>query len=483
MASGTVVDLSRWQFAITVGFHMTFPAITVGLSIFLSAVYGAYLRTGKQIYLQIFRFWRGIFGVGFALGVVAGTVITFEFGLDWGPFSHATGPILGPIIAMEVVTAFFVEAGFIGIMLYGDGRVRERTMFISTIIVSIGTLLSTSWILVANSWMQTPDGFKVQDGRFVPTDWRKIIFNPSFLWRFSHMLVAVLISAVLMIAGVAAYYLIKGRALEFARKTFSVSLGILFILLPVQLDLGDHVAGNVVAKYQLSKLEAFEGNWTSTNHGWNVFTVPDQSQGRDRVLVTVPRLGSFLGHDLTGKGVTPGLLLTPKAQRPDMLPGFYGFRIMFWASILMFAAAFMGLVLRIRGRLFTTPWFQKFVLWIMPTGVIAILGGWVTAETGRQPWAVYGQMRTQDAVSNLAPSSLIFSLVAFVTIYSVLLGIWIAYVVRRVRRGPDDNDLPPDDIAEVLPNDDTTSAQPPTPTELPEESAPAPRRAPELVTS
>jgi cytochrome bd ubiquinol oxidase subunit I len=201
-----LIELSRWQFAVTIAFHMTFPAITVGLAVFLSVVYTVYFRTRNPLYLQIFRFWKRIFAVGFALGVVAGTVITFEFGLDWGPFAHATGPVLGPIIGMEVVTAFFVEAGFIGIMLYGDGRVREGVILASTIIVAIGTLLSTTWIIAANSWMQTPAGYKIVNGQFVPTDWIRAIFNPAFVWRYPHMLLAVLISASWLITLVVAMH-------------------------------------------------------------------------------------------------------------------------------------------------------------------------------------------------------------------------------------------------------------------------------------
>jgi cytochrome bd ubiquinol oxidase subunit I len=440
MQSPTLIELSRWQFAVTIAFHMTFPAITVGLAVFLSVVYAMYFRTRNPLYLQIYRFWKRIFAVGFALGVVAGTVITFEFGLDWGPFAHATGPVLGPIIGMEVVTAFFVEAGFIGIMLYGDGRVRESVILASTVIVAIGTLLSTTWIIAANSWMQTPAGYKIVNGQFVPTDWVRAIFNPSFVWRYPHMLLAVLISASWLIAGIAAYYLLKGRAAGFARRTFSLMLGVLFLLLPVQLDVGDHVAGDVVAKYQLPKLEALEGNWNSRNTGYNVFVIPDPSQQRDKVMITVPLLGSWIAKDLSGHTATPGLLLTPPDDRPNMWTVFFGFRAMFYSSMVMFGAALTGVVLRLRRRLFLARWFHKLVLWMTPIGVIAIIGGWVTAETGRQPWVVYGKLRTSAAVSHLASPSLIFSFVGFVSIYLVMLAIWVIYVVRTVRRGPEEDD-------------------------------------------
>jgi cytochrome d ubiquinol oxidase subunit I len=259
----SLLDLSQWQFAITVMFHMTFPAITVGLSIFLSVLYGMHWKTGNPVYLQMIRFWRRIFAVGFAIGVVAGIVITFEMGLNWGIYAAKTGPIIGPIVGMEVVTAFFVEAGFIGNLLCGDGRVRPATIFAATVMVAIGTLLSSSWIIAANSWMQTRAGYVIRDGRFEPTNWIDVIFNSSFIWRWPHMVVAVLISACFFVAGIGAWYLVKGRALPFPRRSVSIALGVAAILVAVQLFLRDHVAGAVLPQ-QLPKLEALEGNWNST---------------------------------------------------------------------------------------------------------------------------------------------------------------------------------------------------------------------------
>lgn len=442
MPSATLLDISRWQFAFTIAFHMTFPAITVGLAVFLAVVYGLYVRTDKPVYLQIFRFWKKIFAVGFALGVVAGTVITFEFGLNWGPFASATGPILGPIIGMEVVTAFFLEAGFIGIMLYGDGRVSKRVMLASCCIVALGTLLSTTWIMAANSWMQTPSGYALVDGQFQPTNWWQAIFSPSFGWRFPHMLLAVLISAALMVAGIGAYYLVRGRARAFARRTVSLALGTLALLVPVQLYLGDHLADKYIVPYQLPKLEALEGNWDSTNTGYNIFVIPDVGGERNPVQITVPWLGSAIAKDLSGNAPTPGMLNTPPQDRPNPWPTFWGFRAMFFGSMFIFAAAFTGVVLRLRRRLFTAGWFHRFLLWLTPVGVLAIIGGWVTAESGRQPWVVYGQLRTADAVSQLAPGSVIASFVGFVLIYLTMLAVWIGYVVRTVRRGPELVDRP-----------------------------------------
>ncbi|TCC16864.1 cytochrome ubiquinol oxidase subunit I [Kribbella speibonae] len=432
----SLLDLSRWQFAITVMFHMTFPAITVGLSILLSILYGIYWRTQQAVYLQLFRFWRRIFAVGFAIGVVAGIVITFELGLNWGVYAAKTGPIIGPIIGMEVVTAFFVEAGFIGVLLYGDGRVRQATMFAASVMVSIGTVLSSTWIIAANSWMQTPAGFVVRNGRFEPTDWVDAIFNRSFVWRWPHMVLAVLISAAFFVAGIGAYYLVKGRALAFARRSVSLALGVAALLVPIQISVGDHTAGAVLP-YQLSKLEALEGNWTSGNTGFVLFAIPDQQAQRNLAELNIPCLGSAINKDLTCKTAIPGLDLTPKADRPDMAAVFWGFRIMFLAALLMFGTAFYATILRFRRKLWTSSRFHRFLLWTTPVGIVAVLGGWTTAETGRQPWVVFGQLRTADAVSQLAPGEVVFSVAGFSLLYVVMLVAYIAYIVRTVRIGPD----------------------------------------------
>ena len=432
----SLLDLSRWQFAITVMFHMTFPSITVGLSIFLCVLYGLYWKTGNPLYRQLFRFWRRIFAVGFALGVVAGVVITFEMGLNWGSYAAQTGPIIAPILGMEVVMAFAVEAGFIGVVLYGDGLVSRGTMFAATVMVSIGTILSSTWIIAANSWMQTPTGFVMRDGRFEPTNWIDVIINPSFVWRYPHMLVAVLISASFFVAGIGAYYLIKGKEVRFARRSVSVALGVAAILLPVQVFLGDEVATHLFPN-QPSKAEAAEGNWTSGNTGWVIFAIPDQQAQRNIAEVSLPCVGSAFYGDLSCRTGNPGLGLTPEADQPTMAPVFWGFRVMFYASLLMYGATFYATILRFRRKLWTSPRFHRFLLWSSPIGIIAILGGWVLAETGRQPWVVFGQLRTADAVSQLAPGEILFSVWGFSLLYLVMLAGYIAYIVRTMRIGPE----------------------------------------------
>jgi cytochrome d ubiquinol oxidase subunit I len=338
---------------------------------------------------------------------------------------------------MEVVTAFFLEAGFIGIMLYGEGRVSERVTMFANIMVALGTLLSTTWILAANSWMQTPAGFVRVHGQFQPKDWWSIIFNPAFPHRFFHMLAAVLIAATWLIAGISAFYLARGRYRPFSRRTFSIAMGLLAILLPWQLFIGDNVASTMF-QYQPDKLITLEGNYNSQNSGYNVFEIPDPQAGKNIFQITIPNMGSLVGpHVLSGQAKTPGINTIPKDRRPNVYLLFWGFRAMFYSALIMFSTAMVGLYLRLRRKLYTSRRFLRWVTWTTPIGVIAIIGGWVTAEAGRQPWVVYGQLLTGNAVSHLSAGSVIFSFVGFVGLYLLLLSAWIAYVVRQVRRGPE----------------------------------------------
>jgi cytochrome d ubiquinol oxidase subunit I len=340
------------------------------------------------------------------------------------------------IIAMEVVTAFFLEAGFLGLLVYGEGRIGKRMMLFATCMVSLGTLLSVTWILVANSWMQTPDGYRLVNGQFEPTNWLHVIFNPSFGIRFVHMLVGALIAAAWFIAGVSAWYLLKRRHLPIARRGVSVTLGVLALLVPMQMFIGDNVAGDYVAKYKLPQLEAMEGNWDSTNSGENFVVIPNQGAAKNEWQVTVPWMGSAIAKDWSGHTALPGLKLTPKALRPMMLPAFYGFHLMWWAAVVMLGVALTGIVLRLRGRLYEARWFHKVLVALVPSGIVATWAGWVLAETGRQPWLVYGKLLTADALSPLKPAAVLTTLVLFVLIYLTLLGTYIWYVARVVREGP-----------------------------------------------
>ncbi len=439
MPSTMFVDLSRWQFATTAAFHMTFPAISVGLAIFLAICYGAYYRTGNPLYLQMFRFWRKIFAVGFALGIVAGIVLTFELGLNWGNYARAVGPILGPIIVLEALTAFFLEAGFLGIMVYGEGRVSKRITMLASVMVALGALLSTAWILAANSWMQTPAGYREVHGQFQPVNWFDAIFNPAFDYRFPHMVLAVLIASSFFIAAIGAWYLLKHRALPFARKTFSITLAAVALLMPIQLCVGDSMATYMTAVYQPPKVIAAEGNFNSRNTGWNLFIVPDQAQGRNYFQLTVPNMASVVDfHNFSGTEPVPGLNLIPKDLQPPVAPVFYGFRVMIYGAWLMTAVAFIGFIMRLRRRLYTERWFLRLVLWMMPVGIAATIGGWVVSESGRQPWLVYGKLLVTNSTSSLSTPELIASLAGFWIIYLTLITAWIRQIARMVRQGPDE---------------------------------------------
>jgi cytochrome d ubiquinol oxidase subunit I len=434
-----LLDLSRLQFALTAAFHMTFPAVTVGLSLFLVLVYWLHMRTGDGVYLTMYRFWRNLFAIGFGLGIVSGIVLTFEFGMNWGPFSNATGPITGTLLALEAVTAFFLEAGFLGIMIYGDGRVSRRVMFFATCMVALGAFISTTWIMSSNSWMQTPAGFEVVDGQFVPTDWWSAIFNPSFPLRYLHMVVATVLSSALLVAGVGAWYLIQDKHHEFAKRTFSLGLGFLAVFAPLELYTGDALGQQVVGPYQPAKLQAIEGNWDSTNTGWNLVVVPDREGERNLVQLTVPLAGSVIvNHDFTFSEPVPGMKETPAELRPPILWTFYGFRVMLASAGAICALAAIGVVLRLRGTLYAAGWFHKAALVAIPTGVVGIIAGWIVSEVGRQPFVVYGRMFTDESVSNLAPASVLASVALFLVAYSALFGLYAYYFARFVRRGPEE---------------------------------------------
>jgi cytochrome d ubiquinol oxidase subunit I len=450
MTSQTFIDLSRWQFATTAAFHMTFPALSVGLAIFLVICYGAYYRTGNPLYLQMFRFWRRIFAIGFALGIVAGIVLTFELGLNWGNYARAVGPILGPMICMEALTAFFLEAGFFGILVWGEGRVSKRVTMVATCMVALGALLSTAWILDANSWMQTPAGYREVNGQFQPTNWFYTIFNPAFNYRFPHMVLAVLIAAAWFIAAIGAYYLLRRRALPLARKTMSFALLAAAILLPIQLNVGDNVATYMTLVYQPDKLIAAEGNFNNGNTGWNLFTIPDQAQQRNYVQISLPNAESvFDYHNFSGNESVPGIKTIPQNLQPTVAPVFWGFHLMIYGAWAMFSVAFIGVILRLRRRLYTERWFLRLVLWMLPVGVIATIAGWVLSESGRQPWLVYGKLLVTNSVSSLSTGELVASLAAFWIIYLALFSAWVRQIVCQLRVGP--GDLPGQEGTEAVP--------------------------------
>ncbi len=432
----SALDLARLQFAFTVSFHIVFPALSIGLASFIAVLEYRWLKTGKPYYKTLCLFWSKIFAVAFGMGVVSGVVMSYQFGTNWSGFSSFAGSVTGPLLMYEVMTAFFLEAGFLGIMLFGWNRVSPRAHFGATLMVAIGTLISTFWILASNSWMQTPQGFEIVDGKVVPTDWFQIIFNPSFPYRLAHMAIAAFIVAALVVAATAAWHLLKGRRDRAVKKMFSMSLWLLLVLAPVQAMIGDQHGLNTL-KHQPAKIAAIEGLWETERGGTslNLFGIPDMQAETTRYAVSVPHLGSLiLTHSWDGE--IRGLKEFPPEDRPNSTVVFWSFRIMVALGFAMIGLALAAWALRRRGRLYESKWFQRAALVMGPTGFISLLAGWVTTEVGRQPWVVYGVMRTSHAVSPLSTQQVGLSLLTFVIVYFLVFGTGIYYMLKLMKAGP-----------------------------------------------
>ena len=436
MQALSATELARIQFAFTVSFHIIFPALSIGLASFIAVLEGLWLKTGKQVYLDLCRYWSKVFAVGFGMGVVSGVVMSYQFGTNWSAFSDFAGSVTGPLLAYEVMTAFFLEAGFLGIMLFGWNRVGRRAHFAATCTVAVGTLISTFWILSSNSWMQTPAGFAIVDGRVVPTDWLAIIFNPSFPYRLLHMSLSAFISTALLVAGTCAWHLRKGRRDSAISIPFSMALGMLLVLAPLQAFIGDAHGLNTL-QYQPAKIAAIEGLWETEEGGTalNLFGIPDMASEQTRYAVSVPHLGSLLlTHSWDGQ--IRGLKSFAPQDRPNALVVFWSFRIMVGLGLLMILLAVVSLGLRLRGRLLDTPWFQRFALLMAPAGFMALLAGWITTEAGRQPWVVYGLLRTAQAASPVSAQQVGISLLIYVMVYVLVFGTGIYYLFKLLRAGP-----------------------------------------------
>jgi len=431
-------SLSRIQFAFTITFHIIFPAFSIGLASFLAIMEGAWLKTKNPLYLRICKFWMKIFALTFGMGVVSGIVMEFQLGTNWAGFAHIVGPVLGGLFTYEVLTAFFIEAGFLGVMVFGWDKVGPRLHFLATLLVVLGVSLSSFWILSANSWMQTPEGAVLEAGRFVVSNWFQVIFNHSTIVRWLHMLLAAYITTAFVIAGISAYYLLHDRCKEFARKCFSFVLWAVVILVPLQMWMGDEV-GLEVHKYQPIKTAAIEGVWnTQKGAPFLLFAIPDQSAQKNLFTVSIPHFASVINtHKWDGKLI--GLKTVPPADQPEVIVVFWTFRIMVGLGLLMLAIGFMGLWLRYKKKIYDTRWFLKLCLWTCPMGFVAIITGWFTAEIGRQPWVVYDLLRTSDAASKVLVSNVVTSLILIILVYGIIFGIfYFRYLLKTIRIGPDE---------------------------------------------
>ena len=428
--------LARIQFAFTISFHILFPAFTIGLASWLAVIEWRWLRTGNQIYADVYRMWVKIFAVTFGMGVVSGVVMAFQFGTNWSRFADAGGNVLGPLLGYEVLTAFFLEASFLGVMLFGWNRVSPKMHFASTVIVAVGTLISAFWILSANSWMQTPQGFRAgQDGLLYPTSWLEIIFNPSFPFRFVHMITAAYLTTAFTVAGIGAYYLWRQRHVQHARVMFGMAMIMAIFVAPMQGVLGD-LHGLNTLEHQPAKVAAMEGLWeTQRGAPLVLFGWPDQEEEKTKYALEIPGLSSLiLTHDLDGE--VKGLKQWPADERPPVALVFWAFRLMVGIGVLMIATGVIAIVLYLRKRLFDTRWFQYWCMALTPTGFIAVLAGWFVTEVGRQPWIVQGLLRTSDATSPVMGASVAISLTAFVIVYGFVFGAGSYYILKLIGKGP-----------------------------------------------
>ncbi|MBI1275059.1 cytochrome ubiquinol oxidase subunit I [bacterium] len=430
------VLLARIQFAFTISFHIVFPAFSIGLASFLAVVEWRWLSTGDDRYRDIYKFWVKIFAVAFGMGVVSGVVMSYQFGTNWSVFADQTANVLGPLLGFEVLTAFFLEASFLGIMLFGMNRVSPRMHFVSTCIVAVGTLISAFWILAANSWMQTPQGFELgPDGRLNPLNWLAIIFNPSFPYRFMHMVTAAYLSTAFVVGGVGAFYLWNKRHVPHARIMLGMATLMAVFVAPLQLFIGD-LHGLNTLKHQPAKVAAMEGVWeTEKGAPLRLFAWPDQNKEMNHYEVSIPKLASIiLTHSEDGE--IRGLKAWQPQDRPPVVWVFWSFRVMVGLGMLMILIGAVSGVQHLRGKLFNSRWLQGWWMLMMPSGFIALLAGWFVTEIGRQPFTVYGVIRTEHSVSPavLGPQ-VAWSLLAFVVVYTLVFGAGSYYILKLIGKG------------------------------------------------
>lgn len=438
------VLLARLQFAFTIIFHIIFPSFTIGLSAYIATLGAVWLRTGEERFHLLMRFWTKIFAVSFAMGVVSGIVLSYQFGTNWSRFSVVTGNVIGPLLGYEVLMAFFLEATFLGILLFGFNRVPPWLYVLSAAVVALGTALSAFWILAANSWMQTPAGHEMRDGIAYPIDWLHVIFNPSFPYRLAHMLNAAYITTAFVVLAVGARYLLGGRYIAEGRTMIRMAIGLLVILAPLQLFIGDQHGLNTL-KHQPIKVAAMEGHWDGSKPvALELFAWPDEKAETNRFSIAIPH-GSSLILTHTWDGLIPGLKSVPPSERPPVVPVFFAFRIMVGIGLFMIAAALLGAFFWWRGSLFEQRWYLRVMSQCWWIGFVAVISGWVVTESGRQPWIVYGILRTADATSPVPGATIAGTLALFVVTYGIVFWFGIYYINRLIARGPEPAGTGPSD--------------------------------------
>jgi cytochrome d ubiquinol oxidase subunit I len=431
------VFLARLQFAFTVSFHIIFPAFTIGLASYLAVLEALWLWTKREVYIQVFRFWIKIFAVTFGMGVVSGLVMSYQFGTNWAVFSDKAGPVIGPLMGYEVLSAFFLEAGFLGVMLFGMQRVGRGLHFFATAMVAIGTFISAFWILAVNSWMQTPAGYAIApNGQFVPEDWWAVIFNPSFPYRLVHMVLAAYLTTAFVVGAVGAWHLLRDKTNAGARVMFSMAMWMAAIVAPIQIFAGD-LHGLNTLQHQPAKIAAMEGHYEASIKGapLYLFGLPDNEAGETKYAIAIPKLGSLiLTHDWEGE--LKGLKAFAREDWPPTPVVFWSFRIMVGLGMLMALLGLVSLAMRIGGRIYSSGLLHRAALLMGPSGFVAVLAGWVTTEVGRQPYTIYGLLRTADAVSPIGLPGVATSLVAFIVVYFIVFGAGVFYLLRLMGKTP-----------------------------------------------
>ena len=440
------IVLARFQFAFTVSFHIIFPAFSIGLASYLAVLQGLWLWTKQEVYLELFDFWKTIFALAFGMGVVSGIVMSYQFGTNWSVFSDKAGPVIGPLMGYEVLSAFFLEAGFLGVMLFGRNRVGPGLHFFATLMVAFGTLMSATWILAVNSWMQTPQGFGMNDvGQFIPLDWWAIIFNPSFPYRLVHMVLAAYLTTALVVGAVGALHLIRRTSPLRAGKMFSMAMWMLTIVAPLQIFVGDMHGLNTL-EHQPTKVMAMEGHYESHPDGAPLilFGIPNPDEKRIDYAVEIPKLSSLiLKHSLNAP--LAGLATVPEELHPPVAIVFWSFRVMIMLGFAMLGLGAWSLYCRWRGTLYQNDWLHRLALVMGPAGFVAVLAGWITTEVGRQPYTVYGHLLTADSISPISAPAVASSLIAFIIVYFLVFGAGTFYILRLMSRLPKD---PMDDLDE-----------------------------------
>jgi cytochrome bd ubiquinol oxidase subunit I len=429
--------LARLQFAFTVSFHFIFPSFTIGLASYLAVLEALWLWTGRSVYLDLFKYWLKIFALSFGMGVVSGIVMSYQFGTNWSVFSDKAGPVIGPLMAYEVLTAFFLEAGFLGVMLFGMNRVGKTLHFAATLAVAVGTFISAFWILSANSWMHTPAGYTMAaNGQFLPADWLAIIFNPSFPYRLVHTVFAAYLTTALVVGAVGAWHLLRERTNDGARTMFSMAMGMITVVAPLQILAGDQHGLNTL-EHQPVKVMAMEGHFKSYDNGAPLvlFAWPDQAEGKNLYAVEIPKGSSLiLKHSLDAP--LKGLDTVDRKDWPPVAIVFWAFRIMVGLGTLMLLLALVSLWARVRHRLYDWPLLHRFAIAMGPAGFVAVIAGWVTTEVGRQPFTVHGLLRTADSVSPLQAPAVAISLLAFIIVYFIVFGAGVYYILRLMSHSP-----------------------------------------------